>query len=307
MEVIKDNENTDQEWDLSRNHWKSRTIWVVIFSFFNAFLGYRIGKGWNVLKYCLASSNFYIDYFWSFIFLSLMVYWTVQVTAYLDTKHPWKDEFLLRLLVQLLFGFLPSILFLEVVDHLYLQVTERSLFRITQNIIQFPFFLGLSLIYTLFYSLISLYNEFTNSINGVAEDLNLSLDEKRLAHTGNDIKNTFENNPVVTIREGKDIRMNDLDIVWVSNSSGMNLIYERNYDNPPIQDGHPLKYWVERLEPRDYYQVSRWDLVHRDIIKGYVVKPDKNFKIDLDYPGEHQLVLNKDKIDDFSKWFLKEF
>lgn len=310
MEVIKNNENTDELCDLSDDHWKSRTIWVLIFSFFNAYVGHRIGEGWNVLKYSLASSHFYIDFFWTFIFLSLMVYWTVQVTAYFDKKQSWKNEFLLRLLVQILFAFLPSILFLQVMDHLYLQMTERSLFRITQNIMQFPFFLWLSLIYTLFYSLISLYTEYMLTIKSslkfqVEKDLS-----DRVVFQENESKNLthdiYDENPVITIHEGKDIRLLDLDIVLICNNNGMNTIYERNPNTTPILDSHTLKYLIERLDVNEYYQISRWELVARSIVKGYELRADKNFKLDLDYPLEQQLIINKDKIDDFAKWFLSK-
>ncbi|AIM35489.1 hypothetical protein KO02_01550 [Sphingobacterium sp. ML3W] len=301
----------DEDCDLStRDHWKARISWILIFSLFNAFLGYPIGEGWNILEYCLSSSNFYIDFLWSFVYLTMMMLWTIEVTAYFDKKQLWKDGFLNRLIAQLLFAFLPSMLFLEMADQLYTQVSARRLFRINQNISQFPFFFWVSLIYTLFYSLISLFAEYMNSVNRTGATMMDNLissgakiiDEERKV----DSQNNDNSNPVITIREGKEIRLNDLDIVWVSNSNGMNIIYERNYDNPPVQDGHPLKFWVERLDSKDYYQISRWDLVHRDIIKGYTIKPDKNFKMELDYPGEHQLILNKDKMDDFAKWFSKE-
>ena len=169
----------------------------------------------------------------------MMMVWTIEVTAYFDKKQLWKDGFLKRLIVQLLFAFLPSILFLEMADQLYLQVSERRLFRVTQNIVQFPFFFWVSLIYTLFYNLISLYAEYMSSVNRTGASMMDSLiplgakiiDEE----TKIDSKNNDNSNPVITIREGKEIRMNDLDIVWVRNSNGMNIIYERNYDNPPVQ------------------------------------------------------------------------
>ncbi|WP_286863235.1 MULTISPECIES: hypothetical protein [Sphingobacterium] len=46
------------------------------------------------------------------------------------------------------------------------------------------------------------------------------------------------------------------------------------------------------------------NLVHRSIVKGYYVNGDKNFRLALSYPLEQQLVINKDKIDDFAKWLL---
>jgi len=78
------------------------------------------------------------------------------------------------------------------------------------------------------------------------------------------------------------------------------------YQNPPIQDIHALKYLVERLDSKEYYQITRWELVHRSVIKGYKVNDDKNFRLQLDFPLEQQLVINKDKIDDFAKWLLDE-
>jgi len=39
-------------------------------------------------------------------------------------------------------------------------------------------------------------------------------------------------------------------------------------------------------------------------VKGYEVNGDKNFRLALNYPLEQQLVINKDKIDDFAKWLL---
>lgn len=310
MEVIKNNENADQVWDLADNHKKSRVLIMLFFSFFNASSGYPIGKNWKFLKHCLSSANFYIDFLWSFIFLFVLVSAIMQVTAYLDEKQLWRDGLGKRLSAQLLFAFVSTFLLAEAMDSFYLQVTSRSLFRISQTIIQVPFSLTLTLIYTLFYSITSLYTEYVKHINyeevALEDDNKLSNGEDIIEKKNNDSKNTLENNPVITIREGKEIRMKDLDIVWISNGNGVNTIYERNHAHPPIQDGHPLKYWTERLDPKDYYQVSRWDLVHRDIIKGYHVKPDKNFKLELDYPGEYQLGMNKDKIDDFSKWFLGE-
>jgi sensor domain CHASE-containing protein len=84
------------------------------------------------------------------------------------------------------------------------------------------------------------------------------------------------------------------------------LHYERNPNNPPILDSHTLKYLIERLDVNEYYQISRWELVARSIVKGYELRADKNFKLDLDYPLEQQLIINKDKIDDFAKWFLSK-
>jgi len=84
----------------------------------------------------------------------------------------------------------------------------------------------------------------------------------------------------------------------------MNTIYERDPSIPPIQDNHPLKYLVERLDTKNYYQITRWELVHRNVVKGYEVNGDKNFRLELDFPLDQQLVINKDKIDDFAKWLL---
>jgi len=303
MEPIKKNsESTDGEWDLSANHWKSRTVWILIFSFYNASAGYRIGNGWQIYKYCLSNTNFYIDFFWSIFFLSVMVEWTMKATAYFDQKQPWRNEFLRRLFIQIIFIYLPTILYLECVDRFYYQISDRTLFRIPQNILQLPFSMGISLIYTLFYSLASLYREYMAGIESkvipVAEVQREKISDGR---PGN-----LKDNPVITIREGKDIRLLDLDIVLICNSNGMNTIYERNPSNPPIQDGHPLKYLVERLDEKEYYQITRWELVHRSIVKGYDVNGDKNFRLALDFPLEQPLVINKDKIDDFAKWLLED-
>ncbi|MGE8241299.1 MAG: hypothetical protein ACN6PD_01225 [Sphingobacterium sp.] len=54
-----------------------------------------------------------------------------------------------------------------------------------------------------------------------------------------------------------------------------------------------------------YYQISRWDLVRRSIIKGMMLMPKKNFKLELSYPIEQQLVITKDKIDEFKRWLLE--
>lgn len=303
MEPIKKNsESTDGEWDLSANHWKSRTVWILVFSFVNASAGYRIGDGWKIFKYCLSNANFYIDFLWSCFFLYVLVEWIMQTTQYFDQKQPWKDEFLMRLFVQIIFAYLPTLFYLECIDRLYLQISGRSLFRIPQNILQLPFSMGISLIYTLFYSLISLYREYMTG----TESQVISVTEVQREKTSDGRQGNLKDNPVITIREGKDIRLLDLDIVLICNSNGMNTIYERNPSNPPIQDGHPLKYLVERLDEKEYYQITRWELVHRSIVKGYDVNGDKNFRLALDFPLEQQLVINKDKIDDFAKWLLED-
>jgi len=41
-------------------------------------------------------------------------------------------------------------------------------------------------------------------------------------------------------------------------------------------------------------------------VKGYEVNGDKNFRLELDFPLEQQLVINKDKIDDFAIWLLRD-
>ena len=191
----------------------------------------------------------------------------MQTTQYFDQKQPWKDEFLMRLFVQIIFAYLPTLFYLECIDRLYLQISGRSLFRIPQNILQLPFSMGISLIYTLFYSLISLYREYMTG----TESQVISVTEVQREKTLDVRPGNLQENPVITIRDGKDIRLLDLDIVLICNSNGMNTIYERNPSNPPIQDGHPLKYLVERLDEKEYYQITRWELVHRSIVKGYDV------------------------------------
>ncbi|MGJ1438873.1 hypothetical protein [Sphingobacterium siyangense] len=302
MESVKSTESTDGDWDLSVNHWRSRTIWILIFSFYNASAGYRIGGGWKIYKYCLSNTNFYVDFLWSIFFLSVMVEWTMQTTAYFDQKQPWRNEFLKRFFIQIIFIYLPTIFYLECMDRLYLQITDRALFRIPQNILQLPFSMGISLIYTLFYSLASLYREYMAGIG----EVEILINDEKQGKIAAIKQNNLQDNPVITIRDGKDIRLMDLDIVLICNNNGMNTIYERNPANPPIQDSHALKYLVERLDTKEYYQITRWELVHRSVIKGYEVNGDKNFRLQLDFPLEQQLVINKDKIDDFAKWLLDE-
>ncbi|WP_282637459.1 hypothetical protein [Sphingobacterium thalpophilum] len=299
MEPIK-SESTNGEWNLSANHWKSKVIWILLFSFYNASAGYRIGDGWKIYTYCLSNPNFYIDFLWSIFFLYFMSEWIKLATAYFDQKQLWRDEFMKRLFIQIIFIYLPTILYFEFVDRLYAQITHRTLFRIPQNILQLPFTMGISLIYTLFYSLTSLYKEYVSGI----ENKVVPIAEEHQEKTSDVKLGDLQENPVITIREGKDIRLLDLDIVLICNSNGMNTIYERDPSIPPIQDNHPLKYLVERLDTKNYYQITRWELVHRSVVKGYEVNGDKNFRLELDFPLDQQLVINKDKIDDFAKWLL---
>ncbi|GEM_PF-3908191 len=65
---------------------------ALIFSFYKASAGYRIGDGWKIYKYCLYNTNFYIDFLWNIFFLSVIVEWTMQTTAYIDQKQSRRNE-----------------------------------------------------------------------------------------------------------------------------------------------------------------------------------------------------------------------
>lgn len=71
---------------------------------------------------------------------------------------------------------------------------------------------------------------------------------------------------------------------------------------------------IQVMDPAypDVLTLQKRILKHSDYILSFCmdmkfdVNGDKNFRLALDFPLEQQLVINKDKIDDFAKWLLED-
>lgn len=290
------NKLMDQEEEAHRNLSDKdkrilRLIWVTVLAFFMSLLGSRMGYGSKFLELVVFNKNYYCDLVltWGMVFLVLE--YIYAMTQYLDTRQPWRDGYYRRMFMQVFLTFFGPYFFMEMYDSIHVDLTGRSLTRLDARIFQIPSSIIITLGYTMFCCLESLKDAYFDLLSKSGAPFGTTASKPLLE----------ESSPIISIKDGEKIRLQDkpIDLVW--HNDGINQIYysvEECYDNH-----HTLAALYEYLDKSLYRKAGRNAIVHKECISGYKPRTDKSIVLELKGGYEQQLIVSKKEVDDFLVWY----
>lgn len=266
-----------------------RIIWSVSAALLTSTLGYKIGAGWKIWSHVVTNSNYYTDLLWLWVMIYMVVLSIDHITEYLDQRQPWKEGFQTRIVIQTLAAIVGMVLFMEAFDRMYLQINERSLVRLPRSVFQLPLSVVFPLVYSMHASLQSLKDQYFTLLGQHNEQQNQQNKTK-----------VEPDNPIVAARDGKQIRLLDLDIDIITHEDGLNRIFTA--PNNYYENNHSLAFLHERLDQNEYTRTGRNCVVSRSIVLGYIPRADKGITLELDKDYAIEVVVSKTEVDNFLAW-----
>lgn len=268
-----------------------RLCWATIIAFFMSTIGYRIGEGWRIWEYVITNVAYYIDLFWCWILVFVVMEYIYGVTKYLDLKQPWKEGYYNRMILQAVFSIFGVMVFMEMLDRMYLQATGRSLVRMSYQVFQMPFSLILPLAYSFFCCIESLKDTYF--------DL---LDKKDVPSDSPANKPiSEENNPIIAMKEGERIRLLDKPIELIWHYDGINQIYYSPEEC--CENHHTLAALYDYLDKAIYRKAGRNAIVHKECVLGYKPRQDKSIILELKNGYQQQLIVSGKNVVGFLAWY----
>lgn len=300
------NNEEEPNYKLSeRNRRILRVIWALIIALFISTLGHPIGGGWKIWSHVVKNIDYYVDLVWCWVLVFLVLEYIYGITRYLDEKQPWKEGYYKRMLLMVILCIVGGMLFMEVFDHMYRQVTGRLLVRIHLKVFQIPMSLIIPIAYSLFCSVESLKDTYFDLLekNKSKEKMpkEKSLEEKGGPVVDVEPASVVEDNPIIAIKDGEKIRLLDVPVKLIWHSDGINEIY---YGVDAFyEDNHTLTGLYSYLDKQVYRKAGRNAVVHRDIIVGCKPRADKGMILELVEGYTQQIVVSKNDVEDFMAWF----
>lgn len=269
-----------------------RWVWAVIIAICMSLLGVKMGKGSRFFELVVFNWAYYFDLFFSWILVGCVMEYIYGMTAYLDVRQPWKDGYYGRMFIQMITAIVGGFLFMEAYDEVYERITNRQLVRMNYRLFQIPFSLIVPLVYSFFCCIESLKDAYFELLTKKEEEV-IGGDKEE--------ETIVEENPVIAIRDGEDIRLLDIPVKLIWHSEGINKIYYGVGEF--YEDNHTLTVLYSCLDKKVYRKAGRNAVVHRDIISGTKPRPDKGVILELAEGYTQQIVVSKNDADDFLLWF----
>lgn len=287
----------DKEIDDMRSYQESTQFRMGV-SFFAAMItastGYPVGRGWKIYEYIYNESTFYVDAFFNWLMIYMVMEYIYYVSSVLDKATPWKEGWKLRLSLQLIVAILGAMFFMEFYNALYTQMTDRTLLRIPNNLFQMPLSIIWAIPYSFYCCIRSLHGVYMEEVEGNGEvDLN---------ETENTFGESGMESPIIAIRNGKSILLMDIEIALIVYNDGINRIYPVNPDEEVLEHNRSLSFLYGFLDQHQYKRGGRDYIVNREIVKGYKAQADGNILLHLNYPYEEGLYVSKGQTEDFIQW-----
>ncbi|SKB68110.1 hypothetical protein SAMN05660841_01849 [Sphingobacterium nematocida] len=257
-----------------------RWVWAALLAFFMSLLGYQIGRWSNFLELVVFNRAYYVDLFFSYLLLGVVMEYIYGITRYLDLKQPWSEGYYKRMFIQMLLAIIGGLLFMEVCDGIYKNFAHRHLIRMDYGIFQIPFSLILPLAYSFFCCIESLGDAYFKLLER-EEELYRETDEPSVV----------EDNPIIAIKEGEEVRLSDIPVSIIWHNDGINYIYyapEEYYE-----DNRTLASLYSYLDKEMYRRVGRNAVVHRELIAGYRPRSDKGVILELAIGYNQKVIVSK--------------
>lgn len=269
-----------------------RWVWAAVLAFFMSLLGYRVGRGSNFLELVVFNKAYYFDLFFSYILLGLVMEYIYGITGYLDLKQSWSEGYYKRMFIQMLLAIIGGVLFMEACDSVYKNFSHRHLIRMNYGIFQIPFSLIIPVAYSFFCCIESLKDAYFEL---------LKKKEGEVIDGAKDENTMVEDNPIIAIKDGEDIRLLDISVRLIWHREGINEIY---YGVGVFyEDNHTLTMLYGYLDKQVYRKVGRNAVVHRGIIVGFKPRADKGMILELVEGYMQRVVVSKNDVEDFLAWF----
>lgn len=295
----KENNENKRTEDSEKERLIYRLCLSCCFAFYMAAVGYPIGEGGKLFRHTVANPKYYIDVIWSFMMITIVMEWIYWCTKYFDSKELWKKSYYMRIGVVALCLVLAAAFFMEFFDRFYDQITNRSLLRMKRNVFQIPMSFILPLIFTLGTAILSIKDEYDSSLKE-----NERSEEEEDEMTSKELNRSTDNNPLVTVVEGRKIFLKDIGVSLIIHQEGINKIYEshdKHYEN-----NFTLKTLHESLDTFQYRKANRNSVVNRSIIVGYHPNADKGITLDLSEGYTEEIFISKTEVDSFLAWLKRE-
>lgn len=293
------NNEEEPNYKLSeRNRRILRMVWAIIIALFISTLGHPIGDGWKIWSHVVKNVDYYVDLVWCWVLVFMVLEYIYGITRYLDEKQSWKEGYYKRMLLIVILCIVGGMLFMEVFDHMYRQVTGRLLVRIHLKVFQIPVSLIIPIAYSLFCSVESLKDTYFDLLekNKAYESIAPKNGDKTMEEDA-----VTDENPIIAIKDGEKIRLLDVPVKLIWHSDGINEIY---YGVDAFyEDNHTLTGLYSYLDKQVYRKAGRNAVVHRGIIVGCKPRADKGMILELVEGYTQQIVVSKNDVEDFMAWF----
>ena len=268
-----------------------RWVWAALLAFFMSLLGYQIGRWSNFLELVVFNKAYYVDLFFSYLLLGVVMEYIYGITRYLDLKQPWSEGYYKRMFIQMLLAIIGGLLFMEVCDGVYKNFVHRHLIRMDYGIFQIPFSLILPLAYSFFCCIESLRDAYFDLL-GKSNMPTESTASKPISE---------ENNPIIAIKDGEKIRLLDKPIELIWQDDGINQIYYSPEES--CENHHTLAALYEYLDKSIYRKAGRNAIVNKECVLGYKPRQDKGIVLELKNGYEQQPVVSRKDVIDFLVWY----
>ena len=259
-----------------------RLIWKSVASLVIAHIIVAMGSdNWAEM---MSGRGYYFYMLIAFVSVFIVFEYVDRMTHYLDTRWPWRDGLLLRILLQvLLVVALPAMLAIVITFVQWHFVYDQNLIRHGYFAVEFPVTVLLIVIVNLAFIIHYLVTEVRNTEDQVLRDKLWPGPSVVLARKGNkNIPIPVSETAYLSLRNG---------VIFITTTDGTDLMLSDNLD-----------FYEKSLSEQTFFRANRQTIIHRMACKSFRNVENGKIEVQLQPDTVPSVIVSQKKAAAFRKW-----
>lgn len=263
---------------------QSKLIWVIIYLLIS--LSFVFIANDNSFEFLLTNPSFYTDIIFSISVTFIIGFYLKNINTILDKSYAWYEMFEKRLIKQLLFGVFLPLIFAMLLEIIYLEVINISIFDSAMLNFELP----LAFIFLVLLNVISLANYLFKH----KQTETIIIKEQVIENPPKGLDYIYVQNGFVEEK----IEMMNCALIMSSSK----LLWLTTFDGKKYRLQGTLEEWEAKLKHSNFYRINRQYLASFKSIKNVEQTETRKLKVNFIFPTD-DVYISKPNVANFRQWW----